>query len=332
MLYDSQNMNPLFQLEIGKPGSSFAFEIARKIGLPEDVIAQASEIVGNDYINMDKYLQDISRDRRYWERKRDEIRRDSKRLEQITAKYEADIEDINRQRRELLSEAKMEAEKLFAESNAKIENTIRQIRESQADKEKTRQLRKSLDEYKDSVKSKDTTSLDKRSKSSRKTKQTSLSKPKNEVATFDVGDTVRMKGQTVVGEIIEVSEKKASVAFGMIKSTVDISRLEHVSNNQLKRESQSSNMRDIMHGRKLDFKQEIDVRGMRGDEALQAVMYYVDDAIQLGVSRVRILHGTGTGALREIIRDYLRVTHGVSKFMDEHVQFGGAGITVVDFE
>ena len=105
-----------------------------------------------------------------------------------------------------------------------------------------------------------------------------------------------------------------------------------VSNNQLKRESRSSNMRDIMHGRKLDFKQEIDVRGMRGDEALQAVMYYVDDAIQLGVSRVRILHGTGTGALREIIRDYLRVTPGVSKFKDEHIQFGGAGITVIDFD
>ncbi|NLX80807.1 MAG: endonuclease MutS2 [Proteiniphilum sp.] len=334
MLYDRHEMQPLYQLSIGNPGSSFAVEIARKIGLPEDVIAQASEIVGSDYINMDKYLQDISRDKRYWERKREEVRRESKKLEQITTRYEEDIEEINRQRRELLSEAKKEAEKLISESNAKIENTIRQIRESQADKEKTRELRKSLEEFKDSVKSKDTPDklgkkIDKKRKPKRTTNET---QHKKESISFNVGDTVRMKGQTVVGEILEVSGKRASVAFGMIKSTVEISKLEHVSNNQLKREERSSNMRDIMHGRKLDFKQEIDVRGMRGDEALQAVMYYVDDAIQLGVSRVRILHGTGTGALREIIRDYLRVTPGVSKFKDEHVQFGGAGITVIDFD
>lgn len=334
MLYDRHEMQPLYQLSIGNPGSSFAVEIARKIGLPEDVIAQASEIVGSDYINMDKYLQDISRDKRYWERKREEVRRESKKLEQITTRYEEDIEEINRERRELLSEAKKEAEKLISESNAKIENTIRQIRESQADKEKTRELRKSLEEFKDSVKSKDTPDklgkkIDKKRKPKRTTNET---QHKKESISFNVGDTVRMKGQTVVGEILEVSGKRASVAFGMIKSTVEISKLEHVSNNQLKREERSSNMRDIMHGRKLDFKQEIDVRGMRGDEALQAVMYYVDDAIQLGVSRVRILHGTGTGALREIIRDYLRVTPGVSKFKDEHVQFGGAGITVIDFD
>lgn len=334
MLYDRHEMQPLYQLSIGNPGSSFAVEIARKIGLPEDVIAQASEIVGSDYINMDKYLQDISRDKRYWERKREEVRRESKKLEQITTRYEEDIEEINRQRRELLSEAKKEAEKLISESNAKIENTIRQIRESQADKEKTRELRKSLEEFKDSVKSKDTPDklgkkIDKKRKPKRTTNET---QHKKESISFNVGDTVRMKGQTVVGEILEVLGKRASVAFGMIKSTVEISKLEHVSNNQLKREERSSNMRDIMHGRKLDFKQEIDVRGMRGDEALQAVMYYVDDAIQLGVSRVRILHGTGTGALREIIRDYLRVTPGVSKFKDEHVQFGGAGITVIDFD
>lgn len=333
MLYDRHEMQPLYQLSIGNPGSSFAVEIARKIGLPEDVIAQASEIVGSDYINMDKYLQDISRDRRYWERKRDEVRRENKRLEQITTKYEADIEDINSKRRELLAQAKQEAEKLIAESNAKIENTIRQIRESQADKEKTRELRKSLEEYKDSVRSKDASKLDKKINNKRKPKRTTNEpQPKKEAIVFNVGDTVRMKGQTVVGEILEVSGKRASVAFGMIKSTVEISKLEHVSSNQLKRESRSSNMRDIMHDRKLDFKQEIDVRGMRGDEALQAVMYYVDDAIQLGVSRVRILHGTGTGALREIIRDYLRVTPGVSKFKDEHIQFGGAGITVIDFD
>jgi DNA mismatch repair protein MutS2 len=131
---------------------------------------------------------------------------------------------------------------------------------------------------------------------------------------------------------MEVTGKKATIAFGMIKSTLPLEKLERVSNNQLKREQKSSNTRDLLHERKLSFKQDIDVRGMRGDEALQAVIYFIDDAIQLGVARVRILHGTGTGALRQIIREYLGTVNGVSRFADEHVQFGGAGITVVDLE
>lgn len=328
MLYDRHHMEPLYQLSVGNPGSSFAVEIARKIGLPEDVIAQASEVVGSDYINMDKYLQDITRDRRYWERKREEIRRERKHLERITSKYEEDIEEINRQKKEIIAQAKQEAERLLKESNAKIENTIRQIKEAEADKEKTRELRKSLDEYKDSVVAKDAAPLRKK----KRPKKEVVPKKQTEKVELSIGATVRLKGQTAVGEIMDLNGKKATVAFGMIKSTVDVAKLEWVSNNKIKQEARESNTRDYMHGRKLDFKQEIDVRGMRGDEALQAVMYYVDDAIQLGISKVRILHGTGTGALREIIRDYLRVTPGVAKFMDEHVQFGGAGITVIDFE
>ena len=330
MLYDRHEMRPLYQLSIGNPGSSFAVEIARKIGLPEDVIAQASEIVGSDYINMDKYLQDITRDKRYWERKREEIRKERKNLERITVKYETDIDEINKQKRDILSQAKIEAERLISESNAIIENTIRQIKESQADKERTREVRKTLEEYKDNVSGKDTEQIKKKSKKRKKTdKINDAIKTKVEIA---VGDSVRLNGQTAIGDVMELLGKKAVVAFGVIKSTIDLDKLERVSNNQIKKETRISNTRDIMHDRKLDFKQEIDVRGMRGDEALQAVMYYVDDAIQLNVSRVRILHGTGTGALREIIRDYLRVTPGVSRFKDEHVQFGGAGITVVDFD
>ena len=141
-----------------------------------------------------------------------------------------------------------------------------------------------------------------------------------------------MIGQNSPGEIMEISGKKAVVAFGMIKSTVDLSKLERVSANRIKKEQKASNTRDLLHERKLNFKQDIDVRGMRGDEALQAVMYFVDDAIQLGISRVRILHGTGTGALRQVIRQYLGTVNGVTHFQDEPVQFGGAGITVVDFE
>jgi DNA mismatch repair protein MutS2 len=168
----------------------------------------------------------------------------------------------------------------------------------------------------------------------KKVKQKPVTQPQNANLKTPIvaGDTVRMKGQTVTGEILEIQGKKAIVAFGVIKSTVDLEKLEKVSRNQRDKENRSSNTRDLLHERKLGFRQDIDVRGMRGDEALQAVMYFIDDAIQLSVSRVRILHGTGTGALRQIIREYLRTVPGVVHFQDEHVQFGGAGITVIDLD
>ena len=340
MLYDRHEMKPLFQLSIGNPGSSFAVEIARNIGLPESVIADASEIVGGEYINMDKYLQDISRDKRYWERKRDEIRRERKRLEGVTSKYESELEDINKQKREILAEAKKKAEQILSESNALIENTVREIKETKADKEKTKLARQKLSSFKEKLETQDIDEGDlskgvikqkDNKKRNIKQKRTPSRKASN-INELKPGDFVRLKGQTSHGEILEVLGKKATVAFGMIKSTVDIDKLETVSNNLIKKEKKSSNTRDFLYERKLNFKQDIDVRGMRGDEALQAVMYFIDDAIQLGMSRVRILHGTGTGALRQIIRDYLSNVKGVAHFSDEHVQFGGAGITVIDIE
>jgi DNA mismatch repair protein MutS2 len=344
MLYDRHEMRPLFQLSIGNPGSSFAVEIARGIGLPEEVIAQASEIVGSDYINMDKYLQDIARDRRYWERKRDEIRRERKRLAEITSEYEANLEEVNRQRKEILAQAKEEAKRLLAESNARIENTIRGIQEAKADKEKTKKLRQSLSAFREEVEAMDDTKvITKRGKSKREQSTrapklrgepggTKSPKPSKSTPTLQAGDAVRLKGQTAPGKIMEVNGKKATVAFGMIKTTVPLSQLERVSGRQLKREAKVSNVRDLLHERKLNFKPDIDVRGMRGDEALIAVTYFVDDAIQLNIPRIRILHGTGTGALRQIIREYLSGVNGVARFQDEHVQFGGAGITVVELE
>lgn len=334
MLYDRHEMRPLFQLSIGNPGSSFAVEIARKTGLPDDVIEQAAEIVGSDYINMDKYLQDISRDRRYWERKREEVRRERKRLEEIALKYESDLETIRKQRKEILLQAQQQAQQLIAESNAKIESTIRQIKEAQADKEKTKQAREQLARFKENMPSaRQTDELKTKLPKKKADRLYPLQEKKTDKPLF-VGDTVRMKGQTAAGQILEIQGKRAIVGFGMIKSTVELNKLESVSLNQLKKEMKSSSdlTRGLIHEKKLNFKQEIDLRGMRGDEALQAVIYFIDDAIQLGVSRVRILHGTGTGALRQIVRDYLHTVSGVSHYADEHVQFGGAGITVVDLE
>ena len=343
MLYDRHLMRPLFTLSIGNPGSSFAIEIARKIGLPEEVIADASEKVGADYINMDKYLQDIVRDKRYWENKRQNVRQQEKRLGEITARYEKELAAINQQRKEIILEAKNEAQRLLTESNARIENTIREIKEAQAEKEQTKLARQSLRDFSSEISAtqdeneKLAREMAKiKARNERKNKRQKEEKPKSfDKETIREGDLVRLKGQTSAGNVLSISGKQAVVAFGMIKSTIKLEQLEKVSNNQIKKEIPKSTFisektQDEMHEKKLHFKQEIDVRGMRGDEALQTVTYFIDDAIQVGASKVRILHGTGSGILRQLIRDYLSSVPGVRRYHDEHVQFGGAGITVVE--
>ncbi len=351
MLYDRHLMQPLFKLSIGNPGSSFAVEIARKIGLPEDVIAEASAIVGSDYIDMDKYLQDIVRDKRYWENKRQNIRFQEKKLEDITKKYEEDILSLEKQRKEILAKAKVEAEKILSEANARIEKTIREIKEAQAEKEKTKSVRKSLEEFKSSVEQADIIDdkiarkiqkIKEKEANKKNKKQESLSGNNQKKQPFnpevlEIGDDVRLKGQTSTGKILDIQGKNITVAFGVIKSVVKSDQLEKISKTQIKKELPkntflSAQTSDDIYEKKLNFRQDIDIRGMRAEEALQAVTYFIDDAILVGVPRVRILHGTGTGALRQIIRNYLGATSGVKHFHDEHVQFGGAGITVVELE
>jgi len=343
MLYDRQNLQPLFQLSIGNPGSSFAVEIARKIGLPEDLIAEAADKVGAEHLDYDKHLQDIVRDKRYWENKRQQIRQKEKRLEETLAKYEAEMAAIDRQRKEITNKAKDEAKNLLSEANAKIENTIRQIKEADAEKERTRLVRKELDDFKAKIADPQPPkgglkkpNLQISKKNVERVSPSSLERA-GERSELKVGANVRMKGQTATGTIIEMQDKQALVAFGNLKSTVKLAKLEPISNNQLKKEkhkfeSLGNAATDEVRQRKLTFKSEIDVRGMRGDEALQAVMYFIDDAVMVGVASVRILHGTGTGALRQMIRQYLGTVHGVKTYRDEHIQFGGAGITVVEFE
>jgi DNA mismatch repair protein MutS2 len=346
MLYDRHLMQPLFKLEIGNPGSSFAIEIARKIGLPESVIQEASEKVGADYVNMDKYLQEIARDKRYWEGKRQNIRQKEKRLEELTEKYESELKSIASQRKEWMREAKQESQQLLSQTNAIIENTVRKIKEAQAEKEKTREARKELDEFRSRISDENSEENEFINRKIAKIKERELKKnrskekqPQSGKETKEgirAGDFVRLKGQASHGEVLEVQDKTAVVAFGQIKSSLKLEQLEKVSKNQIRKEAAktsfvSSATSDDMRKRKLNFKCEIDIRGMRGDEALQAVTYFIDDALMVNIDRVRILHGTGTGALRQLIRDYLKTVHGVSKFHDEHVQFGGAGITVVEF-
>ena len=357
MLYDRQHMQALFQLQIGNPGSSFAVEIARKIGLPEEVIADASEIVGKEYINADKYLQDIVRDKRYWETKRQTIHQREKEMEKAIARYEEEISELQRSRKEILGKAKEEAEQLLKASNAKIEGTIRAIREAQAEKERTRDARQELNEFKAAVEEFDRTQEDekiarkmqqlqerrKRQAERKEKKAAEAARRKDGIAPaaatderpLQPGDTVRIKGQAAVGTIEEIGDKTAIVTFGMMRTNVKPDRLERADPPSRKETTEaatyvSRQTQDAVYQKKLNFRQDIDVRGMRGEEALNAITYFIDDAILLGVSRVRILHGTGSGILRTLIRQYLATVPGVRDFKDEHVQFGGAGITVVD--
>lgn len=377
MLYDRHEMRPLFQLAIGRPGSSFAIEIARKTGIPEDVIRDASEIVGSDYIQSDKYLQDIVRDKRYWENKRQTIHSHEKELEKRISQYEKDIAALEQSRKEILNRAKAQAEEIIKESNRRIENAIREIREKQAEKEETKRIRQELAAYeaglldgnksdkadisnKKKLKSSGLLSDDDFQKKVDKIKsrkerheqhlkekaskqQAAAEALKNAVRKQQggglvmAGDSVRIKGLTSVGKVESIEGKQATVIFGGMRTKMAISRLEHVDAATIQSEQKqfqaynySRETRETIDKHRNQFRQELDVRGMRADEALNQVQYFIDDAILVGASQVRILHGKGNGILRQLIRQYLGSVPNVTNYRDEHVQFGGAGITVVE--
>ena len=367
MLYDRHLMQALYQLQIGNPGSSFAVEIARKIGLPEEVIADASEIVGSEYIQSDKYLQDIVRDKRYWETKRQNIRQKEKQLEALIAQYEGEMEELKKSRKSVIREAKEEMKQLLQESNARIENTIRTIKEAQAEKAQTRQARQELAEWKEAVtetgaddyeasiqrKMEQLRARQERKKLKKETHpnpslyggalQTSRNplpiEEKIQRESLSIGSLVRIKGQQTIGTIEQINGKNAMVTFGMMRTMTKLSKLEPATQEAARQQEAerpraytylSRETQENISERRLHFKQDIDVRGMRGEEALQAVTYYIDDAVLLSMPRVRILHGTGNGILRTLIRQYLQANPAVASCRDEHVQFGGAGITVVE--
>ena len=371
MLYDRHLMQPLYILQIGNPGSSFAVEIARKIGLPEDVIEDATQIVGRDYVNADKYLQDIVRDKRYWENKRQNVHQLEKQLDQQIEQHRQELESLQKERKSIIREAREKADQLIQDSNAMIENTIRTIKEAQADKELTRLARQELTDFKETIDDRQANSedelkiqrkmerirqsqerrqqrkLDKLNNrgqqparpegtlsQSEATERIANSQQYNAKRSFKVGDTVRLAGQTQVGEVISVNKSDVTVAFGHITTSVKANRLEPAEPVKVQEVRTatyvSKQTHDDIYNRKLAFKPDIDVRGMRGDEAIQTVMHFIDDATLIGMSRVRILHGTGNGILRNLIRQYLHTVPAVKDYHDEHIQFGGHGITVVD--
>ncbi len=353
MLFDTQRIQPLFKLELGVPGSSFAFEIARKIGLPEEILSYAAAKMGDKQVNIEKNLRDIARDKRYWEEKRSRIKQTDKRLEELTAKYNKELSELREQRKTILTKAKEEAAKLLADTNRKIENTIREIKEAQAEKEKTKEVRHELEEFKETLQA--ATDDEYNDKLERKMQQlrerqekreqrkantsTPTPEPVEEIpVTLEVGVKVRLKEQGSVGEIIKLNGNNATVAIGSIMTNIKVDKLEPISKNeyrQVERKSNTTTYNPLSYNisqRKLNFKSTLDIRGMRVEEALPAVTEFIDEALMVGAGELRILHGKGNGILKETIRNLLKTIGGVKHFADERVEQGGAGITVVQLE
>jgi DNA mismatch repair protein MutS2 len=347
MAFDNHLMQPLFQLFIGKPGSSFAFEIARKIGLPEEILSEASGKAGVKNIKYDSHLKDIARDKRYWETKRQNIRQHEKRLEELIDEYEKELSGAKSLRKEIIAKAKDEAQNLLKESNKMIENTIRQIKESQAEKEKTKEVRQELEEFKSNVveelkpvespaEKKISGLVQKAKKFKSKEKPESAPEPPGREKPLKAGDAVRMIDTLAAGEVIEVKGKMVLVESGSFRFQVSKDKIERISKAELKKSLRTTQTYmepdPMLSRRKLNFKPEIDIRGVRGEEAINLVQDLIDNALMVQHKNLRILHGKGNGILRQLVRQYLATVDVVKSFRDEHVDMGGSGITVVEMD
>ena len=358
MLFDVANIQPLYKLEVGLPGNSFAFELARKIGLPEHIIRVAEENAGTGYVDLEKQLRKISRNRRALDEKLARIKNTDKTLENITEKYEKELADIQSVKKQILQEAKKEAQAIIEQANRKVEATIKEIKEAQAEKEKTKAARKELEEFNRDLSKENVTESDlkieakmnkllerKKRKEERLAKGVGKGVAKVEPAVQQViakkeikaGDKVRIKGGDLIGEVMQVGGTWVNVAVGSIISKVQKENIEHISNNEYNNAVKSMPKQMSAHSeglaeRRLNFKPNIDIRGERLMEALDIVSRFIDDALMVGIGEVKILHGKGNGILKEEIRKYLKTVPGVVSCKDEDVQFGGSGITVVKLD
>ncbi|MBR5610148.1 MAG: Smr/MutS family protein [Bacteroidales bacterium] len=365
MLFDVQKIEPLFKLEIGLPGNSFAFELARKMGLPESIVHGAEERAGSDFVTIERNLRKIARNKKQLEERLARIKSTDKTLENITEKYEKELGDIKSVRKGIIDEAKREAQEILAQANKKIEATIKEIKESQAEKEKTKVARKSLtlfqEELSSDAKTKTDEDIDRKMaqiierkkrqqerKEQREKKRGSeevqqaqqvikeVEKEKTPVE-LAAGVKVKVKGSDLVGEIVKVSGKNVSVAIGEIITKMAINKVEPISGKQYKDHFKPAERKSVYSGssiseRRLNFNPNIDIRGKRLDEAIEIVTRFIDDAIMVDMGQVSILHGKGNGVLREEIRKYLKITPGVKSFRDEHIERGGTGITIVELD
>ena len=369
MMFDVQNIAPLFKLEMGLPGNSFAFELARKMGIPEAVIKDAEARAGEEFVGIERNLRKIARNRKALDEKLERIKNTDRTLESITDKYQKELKEIKQLKKTILDEAKKEAEEIIKGANRQVESTIKTIKESQAQKETTQEARKELQDFmsilaarkeqekkdKEDYIEKKIRQLDARKERQKQRKakkaddretQEMLEKQaeKERIEAFrsapvKVGEKVRVKENGMVGEVTKVSAKAVVVVIGNISSKMPLDKVERITSNEFKT-AVKENSKPVslikydssISERKLNFSTEIDLRGERLNDAIEKVTRYIDDAVMLGISSVRIIHGKGTGVLRDEIQKLVRTMPGVASARDEHIQFGGTGVTIVTFE
>ena len=369
MMFDVKNIAPMFKLEMGLPGNSFAFELARKMGLPEAIIKDAESRAGEEFVGIERNLRKIARNRKALDEKLERIRHTDRTLENITDKYHKELSQIKQLKKEILDQAKKEAEEIIKGANKQVENTIKTIKESQAEKETTQEARKELQGFmsilaarkekeqkdKDDYIEKKIKQIDARRERQKQRKvQRADEKAQQEIreqiaeqerlrafrsAPLTVGEKVRVKENGMVGEVTKVSAKAVVVAIGNISSKMPLDKVERITSNEFKN-AVKENARPVsairidssISERKLNFSTEFDVRGERLNDAVEKVTRYIDDAIMLGISSVRIIHGKGTGVLRDELQKLIRTMPGVASVRDEHIQFGGTGVTIVTFD
>ena len=369
MMFDVKNIAPMFKLEMGLPGNSFAFELARKMGLPEQIIKDAENRAGEEFVGIERNLRKIARNRKALDEKLERIKHTDKTLENITDKYQKELQQIKQMKKEILDAAKKEAESIIKGANKQVENTIKTIKESQAEKETTQVARKELQGFMSLLAAKkEQEQKEKEDYIERKIKQLDARKERQKQrkaqkaddkaaqelreqiaeqqrieafrsAPLKVGEKVRVKENGMVGEVQKVSPKAVVVAIGNISSKMPLDKVERITSNEFKsavketaRPASTIRVDSAISERKLNFSTEMDVRGERLNDAVEKVTRYVDDAVMLGVSSVRIIHGKGTGVLRDELQKLIRTIPGVASVRDEHIQFGGTGVTIVTFE
>ena len=345
MLYDSSRIEPMFKLEIGLPGNSFAFELARKMKLPEPIVKDAENRAGDEFVGMERNLRKIARNRRALDEKLQKVKHSDKALTELTERYEKELEDIRRLRESILAEARREAEEIVRGAGRQVEKTIREIREAQAEKEQTKAARQELQNFLGGLEQRKLGEQKRREEYiDRKLGQLQKRKKKNEAASrkeqkqepLKVGEKVRIKDSGLVGEVSKISSRSVTLIIGNVTSTMSPDKVERISSNEFREATRRTfgtpvqKVDSSITERKLNFSPELDIRGERLSDALNTVMHYIDDAIMLNVGMVRIIHGKGTGVLREEIQKYLRSIPGLN-VSDEDIRNGGTGVTIVKF-
>lgn len=310
MQFDSQKLEPLFQLEIGKPGSSFALEIARKTGLPKGTIQRAEEIIGQELTGLETLMKSVAEEKQSLDKRLREIEIREKKLNETLSQYQTLSAELNTKKKEILDKAKTEASNLLKDTNREIEKTIRHIRENKAEKKETKKVREGLQSLVEKVKP--------------------VMQVRAQHDKIAMGDSVRLIGQEVSGKVLSIKDEVATVQFGDLRSQVKVKQLvrsDQVVSNPAFEKVRSIGL-DVMR-KQSTFVNTLDIRGKRVEEVNSVLDQFIDDAMLLGQSELKILHGKGEGVLRKVVRERLKKIKGVASIADEHVDRGGDGITVV---